>query len=145
VKIEKVAVIGMGAMGSQIGIVCARAGFSASMVDLSQDAVQRGLASIDTFLKQQEKKGKIQPGEKDKIFSRISAGGNLEEVVSDADLVIEAVFEDIQVKKRVFERLDKASPGRTILATNTSTLWVTEIAAATNRPSKCSTSTTFVQ
>ncbi|MBM4327009.1 MAG: 3-hydroxybutyryl-CoA dehydrogenase [Deltaproteobacteria bacterium] len=136
-KIEKVAVIGMGAMGSQIGIVCARAGFSASMVDLSQDAVQRGLASIDTFLKQQEKKGKIQPGEKDKIFSRISAGGNLEEVVSDADLVIEAVFEDIQVKKRVFERLDKASPGRTILATNTSTLWVTEIAAATNRPSKC--------
>jgi 3-hydroxybutyryl-CoA dehydrogenase len=135
--IDKVAVVGMGTMGSQIGIVCARAGFSTSMVDSSQEAVKRGLEGIETFLKQQENKGKIQASEKDTILSRISAGTNLEEGVSDAGLVIEAVFEDIQVKKRVFESLDRAAPEQSILATNTSTLWVTEIAAATNRPSKC--------
>ncbi|MEW6532540.1 MAG: 3-hydroxyacyl-CoA dehydrogenase NAD-binding domain-containing protein [Thermodesulfobacteriota bacterium] len=135
--IEKVAVVGMGTMGSQIGIVCAKAGFSTSMVDSSHEAVKRGLESIESFLKQQEKKGKIQPGEKDTILSRISAGTNLNEAVSDVDVVIEAVFEDIQAKKQVFESLDRAAPEQTILATNTSTLWVTEIAAATNRASKC--------
>ncbi|MFZ5866882.1 MAG: 3-hydroxyacyl-CoA dehydrogenase family protein, partial [Thermodesulfobacteriota bacterium] len=101
------------------------------------EAVKRGLESIETFLKQQEKKGKIQPGEKETILSSISAGTNLNEAVCDVDLVIEAVFEDIQAKRQVFESLDREAPEQTVLATNTSTLWVTEIAAATNRPSKC--------
>lgn len=135
--IERVAVVGMGTMGGQIGIVCARAGFDTSMTDTSGEAVERGLKSIESFLGQQERKGKMEPAEKEQLLSRISFGTDLEKAVSNVDLVIEAVFEDIHVKKQVFESLEKATPERTILATNTSTLWITEIAAATRRPAKC--------
>lgn len=136
-EIRRVGVVGMGTMGSQIGIVCARAGFDTSMVETSQQAVEQGLKGIGSFLRQQEKKGKMQPAEIDQVRSRISSGTDLGEAVSNVDLVIEAVFEDIQVKKRVFESLDKATPERTILATNTSTLWITEMSASTNRATKC--------
>lgn len=136
-EIRRVGVVGMGTMGSQIGIVCARAGFDTSMVETSQQAVEQGLKGIESFLRQQEKKGKMEPAEIDQVRSRISSGTDLGEAVSNVDLVIEAVFEDIQVKKRVFESLDKATPERTILATNTSTLWITEISASTNRATKC--------
>jgi len=136
-EIRRVGVVGMGTMGSQIGIVCARAGFDTSMVETSQQAVDQGLKGIESFLRQQEKKGKMQPAEIDQVRSRISSGTDLGEAVSNVDLVIEAIFEDIQVKKRVFESLDKATPERTILATNTSTLWITEMSASTNRATKC--------
>jgi len=136
-EIRRVGVVGMGTMGAQIGIVCAKAGFETSMVDTSEQAVERGLKTIESFLRQQEKKGKLSSGETEQILSHVSSGTDMEQVLSDADLVIEAVFEDIQVKKQVFEKLDRATSEKTILATNTSTLWVTEIAAATDRPAKC--------
>lgn len=136
-EITRVGVVGMGTMGSQIGIVCARAGFDTAMVECSPQAVEQGSKRVESFLQQQEKKGKIDSSTRDQILSRMSFGSSLEEAVSNADLVIEAVFEDIRAKKEVFESLDKTTPERTILATNTSTLWITEISAATNRPEKC--------
>lgn len=135
--IGSVCVVGMGTMGSEIGIVCAGAGVKTAMVDVSQEQIQRGLKSIHSFLKGQEKKGKIEKDAMDKVLSDISTTTNMEKAVSDVDLVIEAVYEDMEIKKDVFKKLDKASPTQTILASNTSTLWITEIAAATNRPEKC--------
>ncbi|MBW1707645.1 MAG: 3-hydroxybutyryl-CoA dehydrogenase [Deltaproteobacteria bacterium] len=136
-KIKKVCVIGMGTMGSQIGIVCAKGGCETAMVDTISDQVERGLKNIQSFLQGQEKKGKIDRGTKDNILSLITTGTDMAKGVKDADLVIEAVYEDIEVKKDTFRKMDEVSPEHAILASNTSTLWIAEIAAATNRPEKC--------
>jgi 3-hydroxybutyryl-CoA dehydrogenase len=135
--IETVCVVGMGTMGSQIGVVCARAGFQTVMVDVSDEQAEKGMKSIQAFLKAQEKKGKMDRGAADTCLSLMSTTSDMEKALSGADLMIEAVFENMEVKKEVFKRADQASPSETILATNTSTLWIAEIAAATNRPEKC--------
>ena len=135
--INQVTVIGMGTMGSQIGITCARGGFKTTMVDMSADNVERGMGVIHAFLAGQEKKGKIDHEAGEEILSRITTATDMTKGVAGADLVIEAVFEDIDVKTKVFATLDKASPPDAILASNTSTLWIAEIAAATHRPERC--------
>jgi 3-hydroxybutyryl-CoA dehydrogenase len=135
--IEKVCVVGMGTMGSQIGIVTAGAGFETTMVEASSELAEKGLGTIRAFLKGREKKGKMDGDQVSKVLSLIRTATDPDEGVQDADLVIEAVFEDIAVKRDVFSRLDKAAPAGVILATNTSTLWVTEIAASTGRPERC--------
>ncbi len=136
-QIERVSVIGMGTMGSQIGIVCARAGFSTFMVEPSDEQVNKGVSSISSFLGYQKKNGKMSQAEMDQVLSHISTGTDISAAVSDADLVIEAVFEDIETKKTLLKRLDKIAPERTIFASNTSTFWVTELAAATTRSDRC--------
>ena len=136
-KIKKVCVIGMGTMGSQIGIVCARGGYETTMLDMAPEQVERGMKGIQGFLKAQEKKGKIDKKTKNSILSIITTGTDVPKGVKDADLVIEAVYEDIEVKKDTFRKMDEAGPEHAILASNTSTLWIAEIAAATNRPEKC--------
>lgn len=136
-EIKKVCVIGMGTMGSQIGIVCAGAGFETSMADISQDRVEKGLQDIRMFLKGRMKKGKMDQEAIHTVLSRISTETDISEAVSDADLVIEAVYEDIEIKKKTFHEMDAASSETTILASNTSTLWIAEIAAATRRQDKC--------
>lgn len=135
--IRKVCVIGMGTMGSQIGIVCARAGVETSMVETSEDNVNKGLRTIQAFLEGQEKKGKIDPKTREKILSHITPKTDIEDAVQTADLVIEAVYEDIEIKKQTFHKMDGAAPEATIFATNTSTLWIAEIAAATRRGDRC--------
>jgi 3-hydroxybutyryl-CoA dehydrogenase len=124
-------------MGSQIGVVCARTGFQTAMVDVSEEAVAKGMNRIQAFLEAQEKKGKIDKGSAETCLSRISTTRSLEKGLSGADLMIEAVFEDMAVKKTVFEQADSAAPKETIFATNTSTLWIAEMAAATCRPEQC--------
>jgi 3-hydroxybutyryl-CoA dehydrogenase len=136
-NIKKVCVIGMGTMGSQIGIVCARAGIETSMVETSQDNVKKGLRTIQSFLQGQEKKGKMDTETRENILSRITAATDTRGAVKDADLVIEAVYEDIEIKKKTFQKMDEAAPERAILASNTSTLWIAEIAAATRRRDRC--------
>lgn len=136
-EIKNVGVIGMGTMGSQIGIVCARGGYETTMVDLSDDRLKEGWQRIQSFLQGQEKRGRMDKELVDTILSRITTSTDLEESLSKADLVIEAVYEDMEIKKEVFQRMDKAASAETILASNTSTLWITEIATATNRPEKC--------
>jgi 3-hydroxybutyryl-CoA dehydrogenase len=136
-EIKRVCVIGMGTMGSQIGIVCVQAGFQTFMVDVSQDRVERGMESVRSFLKSRRKKGRMEEKAVARTISLITAGTSMEEAMSRADLVIEAVYEDIEVKKDTFKQMDTFSPEHTILATNTSTLWISEIAVSTTRPEKC--------
>jgi 3-hydroxybutyryl-CoA dehydrogenase len=136
-EITRVSVIGMGTMGSQIGIVCARGGFPTSMVDTSKEQIKRGMSNITSFLDHQKKKGKMSPAEIDHVLSLVSTSTDMAEAVAEADLVIEAVFENVQTKKNVFRTLDEAAPERTIFASNTSTLWITELAAATARSDQC--------
>jgi 3-hydroxybutyryl-CoA dehydrogenase len=136
-EIKKVCVMGMGTMGSQIGVVCARAGFQTFLVDISKTLAEKGFQRIKSFLEGQAKKGKVEREAIDKIFSLINTGTDLSQAASHGDLVIEAVDEDIEIKKEVFKKMDTTFPKETILTSNTSTLWITEIAAATNRPEKC--------
>ncbi len=136
-EIKKVAVVGIGTMGGQIGIVCAGGGFETTMVDTSHPQVEKGLKRIRSFLEVQVKKARMDPGAMEKILSRIATTTELGKAVADADLIIEAVYEDIETKREVFKIMDEASPAEAILASNTSTLWITEIAAATRRPEKC--------
>jgi 3-hydroxybutyryl-CoA dehydrogenase len=136
-EIRNVCVVGMGTMGSQIGIVTAQAGYSTSMLDSSPELADRGIESIRSFLSNRVKKGKIDQVAMDQILSHITASTDLSEGLQGADLVIEAVYEDIEVKRAVFARLDAECRPETVLATNTSTLWIAEIASATSRPEKC--------
>jgi len=136
-EIKKVAVVGMGTMGSQIGIVCARGGFKTSMVDVSLDLVEKGLHNIRLFLDSQVKKGKMSIAEMETTLSRIRTGSNLDESLAGTDLMIEAVYEDIEIKKGIFRKADITCPKKTILASNTSTLSITEMGAATRRAEKC--------
>ncbi len=136
-QIKRVSVIGMGTMGSQIGIVSARAGFPTFMVDTSGERVKKGISIISSFLDRQAKTSKLSRGETDRVHSLISIGTDVSEAVAEADLVIEAVFEDIEAKKSVFILLDEASPESTIFSSNTSTFWITELAAATGRSDRC--------
>jgi 3-hydroxybutyryl-CoA dehydrogenase len=137
VEIKKVGVIGMGTMGSQIGIVCAKGGFQTMLVDVSQELVQKGMSLIKSFLNNQIRKGKINSEEMGRVLSLMSTSMDLGSAFTEVDLVIEAVFEDIGVKKEVFKKMDAICPRETILASNTSTLSITELGAATTRPQKC--------
>jgi 3-hydroxybutyryl-CoA dehydrogenase len=135
--ISSVAVVGMGTMGRQIGIVTARAGFPTARVDVAPEQVERGLSGLESWLAGQVKRGKMEPEIRETVLSRISVSTDIQAAAAGADLVIEAVPEEIALKKRIFGRLDESAPEQTILASNTSTLWITEIAAATGRPEKC--------
>ena len=136
-EIKKVGVVGMGTMGSQIGIVCARGGFQTIMVDLSETFIKKGFSAIRSFLNNQVNKGKMTGEETDKILSLISTTTDLTKALSDVELTIEAVFEDIDVKKELFKKMDGICQKETILGSNTSTLSITEMGAVTSRPEKC--------
>lgn len=136
-SIETVCVIGMGTMGSQIGIVAAKGGFQTIMAEVSDQFKDKGLARIQSFFKAQEKKGKIDEAGVEEIMARITVTTDFDDAAAKADIVVEAVFEDIDLKKKVFADLDRAASEDTILASNTSTLYISEIATATNRPELC--------
>lgn len=136
-EIKRVCVIGMGTMGSQIGVVCARAGYETAMVDITEKAVEKGLQMIRSFLGARVRKQKMDQETMERILSHISAGTDLKEAVRKVDLAIEAVYEDIGIKKALFVELDRMSPQQAILASNTSTLWIAEMASATGRPERC--------
>ncbi|HUL38145.1 MAG TPA: 3-hydroxyacyl-CoA dehydrogenase NAD-binding domain-containing protein [Thermodesulfobacteriota bacterium] len=136
-EIKKVGIVGMGTMGSQIGIVCARGGFQTMMADLSEELIEKGLGSIQSFLNSQVKKGKMTGEETGKILSLIGTTTNLTKALSDVSLVIEAAFEDMDVKKELFKEMDGICQKETILGSNTSTLSITEMGGVTVRPEKC--------
>jgi len=126
-------VVGAGQMGRGIAHVCAMAGFPVILYDLEQDVVSTGKQLIQYQLGKQVEKGKLANQEMMEICKRITTTTKLEKVQT-VDFVIEAVVEKIKVKKDVFHQLDKLAPPHTILATNTSSCSITEIAAVTNRP-----------
>ncbi|MHA1594320.1 MAG: 3-hydroxyacyl-CoA dehydrogenase/enoyl-CoA hydratase family protein [Candidatus Baldrarchaeia archaeon] len=134
--IKKIAVIGAGIMGHGIAQIAAMAGYEVHLVDIKQEILEKALEKIKWSLSKFVEKGRISKGAADAAFSRIKTFLDLKEAVKDVDFVIEAVVEDINVKKQVFKTCDEATPPHTILATNTSTLPITEIAEATKRPDK---------
>ena len=136
-EIKRVGIVGMGTMGSQIGIVCASGGFQTTMVDVSKELTEKAWSSISNFFDKQVKKGKISQGDAERILSLIITDTDLDRALSGVDLVIEAIFEEIQVKKEIFKKLDALCPRETILASNTSTLSISELGAVTGRPDKC--------
>ncbi len=136
-EIEKVCVVGMGTMGSHIGIVCAKGGFPTILVDLSEELTGKGLRAIRSFLSNQVKRERMKREEMEKVLSLITATTDLAKALSDTALVIEAVFEDIKVKRELFKKMDGICPKETILASNTSTLSITEMGAVTGRPERC--------
>ena len=133
--ITKIGVVGSGLMGAGIAQVCAQAGFDVVAVDLSQEAVEKGIRSIDAALSKRVEKGKISQEDKEATMAHIKRAAKYGEL-SECDLVIEAVFENMELKKKVFAELDKLCPNDTILATNTSVLSVIELAGMTNKPEK---------
>ncbi|MDM5314666.1 3-hydroxybutyryl-CoA dehydrogenase [Fictibacillus sp. b24] len=134
-SIQNIMVIGAGQMGSGIAQVCAMAGYSVVLHDMKDEFVQKGIGIIQKNLNRSVEKGRMDESEKENILSRITSSTSLENA-SNADLVIEAVIENMDVKTQLFKMLDQYAPAHTILASNTSSLPITEIAAATERPEK---------
>ncbi|MGB0686268.1 MAG: 3-hydroxyacyl-CoA dehydrogenase family protein [Planctomycetota bacterium] len=130
----KVAVIGAGTMGNGIAQVFATHGHDVVLIDVAQEGLDRGLGTIRKSLDRFVKKEKMTQEETDAIFARVSGNLDLAAGVAGTDLVVEAVFENEEVKKSIFRELDAAAPAGCILATNTSSISITSIASATARP-----------
>jgi 3-hydroxybutyryl-CoA dehydrogenase len=133
--IRKAMVAGAGQMGSGIAQVLAASGLQVIMYDINQEVARKGLAIIKKHLTRDVEKGRKSQEEMNEWVSRISLSTNLSDA-KDADFVIEAVVENIQIKTDVFKKLDDICPSHAILASNTSSLPITEMAAATKRPDK---------
>lgn len=136
-KIKKVGVVGCGLMGSGIAQVCAQSGYQVVVSEVNDNFLNKGLVSISNFLTKSAEKGKISQHDKDATLGRIKGTTNINDF-SDCDFVIEAITENMDLKRKVFAELDKICPSHTILSTNTSVLSVIEIATATSRPDKVS-------
>ena len=131
--IQKVMVIGAGQMGSGIAQVCAQAGFDVKLNDMKQEFFERGLGVITKNLSRDVEKGRKTEEEKQAILSRITMSLKLQDA-ADVDIVIEAAVENMEIKQSIFKQLDEIAPKHAILATNTSSLPITEIGAVTKRP-----------
>jgi 3-hydroxybutyryl-CoA dehydrogenase len=134
-KISKVGVIGSGTMGSGIIQVCAQSGYQVLALEANQEFLDKGLSSISTTLSRSAEKGKLSSSDKETITSRIRGTTSAQDF-SDRDLVIEAVTENMELKKKLFTEADKICPEHAILATNTSCLSIIDLAMATRRPDK---------
>ncbi len=132
---EIIGVLGAGTMGNGIAQVAARAGYSVLMRDVNDEFLQRGMAAIDKSLQRDVDKERLKEDEKRSIIGRITTTTELE-ALSEASFVIEAVTEDLQVKTEVFQRLDEIAKPDAILASNTSSISITKLGAATRRPHK---------
>ncbi|MDA2271862.1 3-hydroxybutyryl-CoA dehydrogenase [Bacillus cereus] len=133
--VQNIVVIGAGQMGSGIAQVCAMAGYDVKVQDLKQEQLDRGMAIITKNLARQVEKGRIKEEEKEATLNRLTVTLDLD-CVKEADLIIEAAVEKMDIKKKIFANLDEIAPEHAILATNTSSLPITEIAAVTKRPEK---------
>ena len=132
---DRVAVIGAGQMGNGIAHVFAQSGIPVMMIDVSGEALDRGKATIAKNLERQVKKGTIAAADQEKILSRVAAGTDLD-AAGESDLIIEAATEDSGLKFRIFSDLDRIAKPQAILASNTSSISITEIARRTKRPEK---------
>ena len=133
-SINKVSVIGAGTMGNGIAHVFAQAGFTVNLVDVNASQLQKALDTITKNLDRQITKGSVTEEQKKATLANISLVNDVAEGVKNADLVVEAATENVNLKLEIFKQLDMAAPAGCILATNTSSISITKIAAATNRP-----------
>lgn len=133
-SINKVSVIGAGTMGNGIAHVFAQAGFTLNLVDVNASQLQKALDTITKNLDRQISKGSVTDEQKKTTLGNISLVNDVAEGVKNADLVVEAATENVNLKLEIFKQLDLTAPAGCILATNTSSISITKIAAATNRP-----------
>ncbi|NUO83644.1 3-hydroxybutyryl-CoA dehydrogenase [candidate division KSB1 bacterium] len=133
--IQTVGVIGCGLMGSGIAQVCAQAGYKTIVREVNDELLQKGLGKIEGFLTKSVEKGKLTAEQKQAVMSNLIGTTSLT-AMKDADIIIEAAIENINLKKELFGELDKLCPSHTIFASNTSSLTITEMAAATKRPDR---------
>jgi 3-hydroxybutyryl-CoA dehydrogenase len=134
-EVKKIGVVGAGAMGNGIAQVAAQIGCDVVMRDIEDRFVERGMKNIDRFLSKSVEKGKLESKDKDAILGRIKGTTDMSQL-KDVDFVIEAVIENLELKKSVFKELDELCRPEVVLASNTSSMSLTEIAAATKRPDK---------
>ncbi len=135
---KKVCVVGMGVMGTGIVQICAQAGYATSVVGRREESLEKGLGKIKNDLTRLAKKGQMEQEEEDRIVNAIAANAttSLEEGAEGADFVIEAVYEDLELKQKIFRELDRICPEHAILGSNTSTFPITALATVTKRPDK---------
>jgi len=133
--IEKVGVIGAGTMGAGIAQVFAQCGFETVLVDIKEELLEKGVDRIKKSLAKFVEKGKLQQSDMDAALSRITTTTNMRDV-RHANIIVEAVFEKFEVKEKVFKELDLLCSPETILASNTSSISITKLGAATKRPHK---------
>ena len=133
---KNITVVGAGTMGNGIAHVFAMNGYQVNLVDISEKALEKALATIAKNLDRMIKKEKISEEDKDATLARINTYTQLEEGVKEADLVVEAATENVDLKLKIFSSIDQSAPEKAILATNTSSISITKIAAATQRPEK---------
>lgn len=134
--IRNIAVLGTGTMAPGIVHLFAQAGYNTRIWARTDESVQRGLGRLESSLKSFSRRRLIGPGEARQALSRVKGSTDLEGTVGDADFVVESVAEDLDLKREVFARLDRAAPGTAILATNTSGLSIARIASGTRRPDR---------
>lgn len=132
---RKIAVIGAGTMGNGIAQVFAQSGYSVYLRDITPELVEKGLSNIDRNLQRVVKKAKITEADARSARERITSGVELEGA-RDADIVVEAITEDFEPKRELFQKLDSLVPPESILASNTSSISITKLAATTSRPDK---------
>lgn len=133
--IKTIGVVGAGSMGNGIAQVAAQSGLNVVLTDVEMGFVDRALKGIDKFLSKSVEKGKITADDKSATLGRIKGTTKMEDL-KDADIVVEVVFEDLDIKKKIFKELDELTRKDVILATNTSSMSITEIATATQRQDK---------
>jgi len=133
--VKTIGVVGAGTMGNGIAQVAATAGYNVIMSDVEDRFVQNGIKSVDKFLAKSVEKGKMAADDKNAIMGRIKGTTKIEDM-KDADLVVEVILEKMDLKKQVFKQLDEITRKDVILATNTSSMSITEIATATSKPDK---------
>ncbi len=134
-KIQRIGVVGAGTMGNGIAQVFAQAGFDVRLVDAASGALDRARSSIEKSVAKLVEKGRLTATERDGALQRLSTGTNVD-LLADSDYVVEAIFEDKQAKQSLFARLDQLTRPDVILASNTSSISITTLGAATNRPDR---------
>ncbi|MFM1653781.1 3-hydroxyacyl-CoA dehydrogenase [Brevibacillus sp. B_LB10_24] len=134
---KHIAVIGGGTMGQGIAYTAALAGFSVTLQDIAEDAIERAREFIESLLDRNVEKGFVQPQQREEARNNLSYTTDLQKAVETTDFVIEAALEIMELKINIFQQLDEWAPKHAILATNTSTMSPTEIAASTKRPEQC--------
>jgi 3-hydroxybutyryl-CoA dehydrogenase len=131
--IKKIGVIGAGTMGHGIALVAAKAGYDVLLNDIKNDFINKGINSIEKFIDKSIAKGKMTPNDKQQLLGKIHGTTKLEEL-KDVELIIEAIIEQVEIKKELYHTLDQICKKETLFASNTSTIPITDLASATKRP-----------